>query len=436
MVEYAKLTTTGSEKAANSIFFRTRHILVIESPGENHCFNCGSPVRDAFCSSCGQKNQALRQPVTKFVTEAFSEYFGIDGRFWVTTKALLTRPGKLTKEYIAGRRNSYLRPLRIYLIATVFFFFLLSVLDPVADLEKAVGSQLVPDTTATVASRLSTIDTRISDDEAAVNLLIRETDSLQQRFNSVNIAFEADSSNGVIPDSLLDGREDEVEDALDDLEDSREDLERLQKRNALRKKRFLWQQDMLRELPPDSVIRPADFHQAAERVFPDANGGNIDINMPDWLPESSSIRRLKEARTDSERASAFADLGRGMIEKLPIAIFLMLPIFAFLLKIIYIRRDWYYTEHLVFGLHTHAFAFTVFTAIAIISEIFGDTKEVDIVTMVMLAIVMGYFFLAMKNVYGQGYIKTFLKAILLGSMYNMVLIAGLIVALILAAAIG
>jgi hypothetical protein len=97
------------------------------SPGDagqagSRCRNCGASVADAFCPHCGQET-ALRLPTLReFLREAAGRYVAFDGRFWRTISALLIRPGFLTREYLAGRRRRYIRPARLYLVATLIFF--------------------------------------------------------------------------------------------------------------------------------------------------------------------------------------------------------------------------------------------------------------------------------------------------------------------------
>ena len=86
------------------------------------CRNCGASVTDAFCPHCGQET-ALRLPTLReFLREAAGRYVALDGRFWRTLSSLVTRPGFLTREYLAGRRRRYIRPARLYLFATLIFF--------------------------------------------------------------------------------------------------------------------------------------------------------------------------------------------------------------------------------------------------------------------------------------------------------------------------
>ena len=83
-----------------------------------------------YCPDCGQRAGPLRVPLGTFLVQSFTEFFGVDGRFWRTLGALLFRPGALTVAYHRGRRRRFLSPLRVYLVATVTFFLTLALLDP------------------------------------------------------------------------------------------------------------------------------------------------------------------------------------------------------------------------------------------------------------------------------------------------------------------
>ncbi len=400
------------------------------------CPNCGSLLSGAYCAACGQKVGSLREPLRRFIGDAFTEYFGLDGRLWQTLKLLLFRPGKLTVEYLEGRRARYLRPLRIYLSATILFFFLLTVLDPAERLRRTLdGGFAQDDTTMTVAQRQARIAELIEDDGEQLSAQIVLLDSLTTRFDSLLTAFEVDSVAAAIPDSLLDDREEELVKVRGDVEEEQRDLSSLREHNELRRSRFEWQTNVLEGYPGDSTILPTDLKDEAEVRFPDMDS-DINISMPDWIPRSSSVQRLTDARTSKERSEAFAELGRSFIERLPLVMFLLLPVFALLLKIMYVRRKWYYSEHLVFGLHTHAFAFVVFTIMALLVGFSWGAQWSNTVSNIMTLILPVYFYFALKKVYKQGWIKTALKMWLLSSMYFIVLLCGFVLAATLAAAFG
>jgi Protein of unknown function (DUF3667) len=86
------------------------------------CRNCGSATTGAFCAQCGQETELRLPTLREFLREAAGRYVAFDGRFWRTMIALAFRPGRLTREYFAGRRRRYIRPARLYLFATLIFF--------------------------------------------------------------------------------------------------------------------------------------------------------------------------------------------------------------------------------------------------------------------------------------------------------------------------
>ena len=415
-----------------------------ETPSEEQvhaaaCPNCGTPLTGPYCVTCGQKDQLLRLPVYRFVNDAVKEYFGIDGRLWRSLGLLLFKPGRLTREYFEGRRARYLRPLRLYLTATLLFFFLLSVLDPAGRVESALASDISEaDTTVTASARLAEIEADLAEYPAQIARQEALVDSLQILQDSLVRAFQADSAAGRIDSLAFEDREEEVEDAIEEVEDEVGDLERMRTSSSRQQDVALlgWQRDQLADLPPDSLINPRDIALAARTVIANPGDDNFELNLPDWLPQSRSVQQLRTARTAEERSVALAQFIRDVIRRLPTVMFLLLPVFALLLKLIYIRRDWYYSEHLVFGLHTHAFAFTVFALIVVLIWLGNGAAWIAILGNVLVLIVLPiYFYVAQKRVYEQGWIKTAIKAWMLGWMYSFVLILGITLALILAAAL-
>src|SRR5215472_17392273 len=86
------------------------------------CSNCRAPVTGAFCANCGQETNLRLPTLREFTREAAGRYVAFDGRFWRSLIALFFRPGRLTREYLAGRRRRYVRPARLYLFSTLVFF--------------------------------------------------------------------------------------------------------------------------------------------------------------------------------------------------------------------------------------------------------------------------------------------------------------------------
>jgi len=86
------------------------------------CLNCGAPAPGKFCAECGQETAREPRTVTEFFADLISQYIAREGQLWQTLSKLFFAPGALTVEYIAGRRARYLRPLQLYLIASLIVF--------------------------------------------------------------------------------------------------------------------------------------------------------------------------------------------------------------------------------------------------------------------------------------------------------------------------
>ena len=107
----------------------TRRIDVAQAAvGCAACGNCGAILTGAWCASCGQQARGSARGLGTLFHDAWHVFTHVDGRFWNTIRALLVRPGFLTREYFAERRARYLPPVRLYLVLSVVFFGL-SVVD-------------------------------------------------------------------------------------------------------------------------------------------------------------------------------------------------------------------------------------------------------------------------------------------------------------------
>ena len=97
------------------------------------CENCNSELVGLYCSECGQKNSQLLS-IKETLKEFTDNVFSFDTRFFITLKYLITKPGLLTTEYWLGRRTKYLPPLRLYLVMSLMYFFISSIINPGTDI--------------------------------------------------------------------------------------------------------------------------------------------------------------------------------------------------------------------------------------------------------------------------------------------------------------
>ena len=96
------------------------------------CKNCNKPLpgQADFCPACGQSVKVINRPWREVLGELLTELIDFDGRMLVSLRLLLTRPGFLSHEYVNGRRLSYTPPIRMYLVISLVFFFVLPLILP------------------------------------------------------------------------------------------------------------------------------------------------------------------------------------------------------------------------------------------------------------------------------------------------------------------
>lgn len=88
------------------------------------CLNCGNEVQGRFCSNCGQENVEARHSFHYLFTHFLEDLLHYEGSFWKTVKTLLFRPGKLTVQYLKGKRVSYVAPVKLYIFVAFVGFFI------------------------------------------------------------------------------------------------------------------------------------------------------------------------------------------------------------------------------------------------------------------------------------------------------------------------
>jgi hypothetical protein len=94
-------------------------------PQVEDCPNCSAQLRGRYCHECGQKKITHHDlSVKHFFGHLAHEITHLDSnKILKTVVALLFQPGRLTEEYLAGRRGQYINPIRVYLTVSALYFF-------------------------------------------------------------------------------------------------------------------------------------------------------------------------------------------------------------------------------------------------------------------------------------------------------------------------
>ncbi|MEF9478726.1 DUF3667 domain-containing protein [Chryseobacterium sp. 1B4] len=97
------------------------------------CLNCGYQVAKRFCSHCGQENIENRPSFHFLFTHFIEDFTHYDGQLWKTILYLFTRPGVLTEDYLSGKRQLYVAPVKLYIFISFITFFLSNILPRAKD---------------------------------------------------------------------------------------------------------------------------------------------------------------------------------------------------------------------------------------------------------------------------------------------------------------
>ena len=105
----------------------------------SHCKNCGTELQGVYCHNCGQYAKDLKQSFGCYIMEYLSNTYNLDGRIFQTIWLLFRKPGFLTKEFLQGKINSYVHPLKLnmFLLLVVMMVFAFSITRHISDTQIA-----------------------------------------------------------------------------------------------------------------------------------------------------------------------------------------------------------------------------------------------------------------------------------------------------------
>ncbi|MGB5291713.1 MAG: DUF3667 domain-containing protein, partial [Lysobacterales bacterium] len=96
--------------------------------GSEQCLNCGTELKGPFCYFCGQPDRNFMRFFPVLLRDLMEDLLDLDSRFIRTMKPLLFKPGRLTRDYMEGRRFRYAPPMRLYIFSSIVFFLLAALL--------------------------------------------------------------------------------------------------------------------------------------------------------------------------------------------------------------------------------------------------------------------------------------------------------------------
>ena len=94
------------------------------SDNNSSCLNCGEALQGNYCAGCGQAANIGKISFKETFSNFFAIAFALEGPLWLTIRLLIVNPGKLFREYIAGKRKSYYKPVAFFILATAVYLIL------------------------------------------------------------------------------------------------------------------------------------------------------------------------------------------------------------------------------------------------------------------------------------------------------------------------
>ncbi|MDF9795943.1 hypothetical protein OKW21_001206 [Catalinimonas alkaloidigena] len=146
--------------------------------------------------------------------------------------------------------------------------------------------------------------------------------------------------------------------------------------------------------------------------------GEINVRLDSYFGSLAFRQLRKVVRQDFEVFVAY------VMQNAPIMMFMLLPLFAFILKLLYFRHKHLYMNHLIHGIHLHSFAFFLTSVLLLINLLVdvGGIMSGVWVYLALQALITIYIFISFQKVYQQGGLKTLVKIFILGNIYAFVLL--------------
>jgi len=278
----------------------------------------------------------------------------------------------LTKEFIEGKRVRYMHPVRLYIFLSLFYFFILSFSSP--DSRSTVGGEAF----------------KVEQQDDSFNFEVISADStLVNLPDSLGKADLITSLSGL--DSLITV---DVDSANYDDGDWGMSKENWDKYTELKDDRSLSDQQIMDSLNTEGL-------SFWEQMI------------------TKQVVRINRSETQSVVGSIYKNL--------PIMMFFLLPVFAFILKLLYIRGGVLYIQHIIHSIHIHAFAYLIYgLALAPILLIEDQNVTGPLIALLAIVLVTIYCFKSFRRVYQQRRAKTFVKFLLVGILYGFTLMIGVL----------
>src|SRR6476620_6284620 len=337
-----------------------------------HCENCGAELQGHWCAQCGQAAIEYRRSFRYVVADLLNEFLNWDSKFFTTIALLILKPWRLTNEFLAGKRVRYVNPLRLYLLASILFFFAVNFGAKWINFDAKLG----PKDRAELEAELKKEDLPPAAREK-LEALLRDSSPSPAPSPATNAASPTPA-----PTASSDVASQPTE-------------------NANQQKK--------------------EYGKIGERPFVAFDDAKSTTPFERWI-EGRAKEKMGEHGT---RMRFFIST---LLSNLPYMMLCCIPLFACVLKVLYIRRRIFYIDHLIYALHIHTF-FYAGVMLIVLATIGLNRCAPGAVAGWLIAFLWIAFvtqiFLSIRYVYRQGWFFSIFKFLFGGFVYLIVLVISL-----------
>lgn len=356
-----------------------------------HCENCHAPLHGEFCHQCGQSIHNPVRHAGHALEEVFESFWHLDGRVFRTLRDLLV-PGRTALEYLAGHRQRYLPPLRIFVIMSLLAFFVGRATIHLDDEPVSSGVDVTPILQSkTVAEVERNRDRMLAELEEGRKEGGKAVPGVDAMLIAAQVKIQGEANNRIV------------------------------------------------ELTPGKSAAAASTPQEGG-VEARSRGELLSIDNEAWSPETNPVQigwlpdfanawltrkaghAIDNIKLMEDRPDRYF---QAFMSSLPSALFVLVPVFALMLKLSYFFQRRLYMEHLVVALYSHVFLLMALTTIFVFMALSGAVSAhahwlsilLNIAVVLLLVWMPFYLLLMQKRVYGQGWIMTLVKYSIIGFVY-------------------
>lgn len=364
-----------------------------------HCENCEAALQGPYCHACGQPVVSPVRHAAHAIEDVFESFWHLDGRVFRTLRDLLA-PGRVALEYLAGHRVRYIAPLRLFVILSLLTFFVGKLV------VHAEGPVFQVDPEDTKFAQMQTV----AEVEQARDRALQKISVAEQR---------GSDTPGASPTLVM--MRTQVQGAA------------AARIAELRKQAPAAEGAKAGAGVPAEATSPARPSPAAPSAPEVAFGGQWDPKKDPirigWLPDFANEWLTARAARAQRNMAAMENDGDALLQAfmgaLPTALFLLVPVFALLLKVFYLGSGRLYLEHLTVALYSHAYMLLALLAsflLVAVGNAFGAPASLvePLTSLGAIAVwtwVPIYLLLMQKRVYAQGWWATVIKYVVIGWIY-------------------